>query len=78
MNTLDVLKFIKSENKLESKININNCEFNVSFKGCYYIYINDATIMDREMLNDSGIEVDDSEKVLAKNKDKDLYLISNY
>ena len=42
MNTLDVLKFIKSENKLESKININNCEFNVSFKGCYYIYINDV------------------------------------
>lgn len=42
MNTLDVLKFIKSENKLESKININNCEFNVSFKGCYYVYINDV------------------------------------
>lgn len=42
MNTLDVLKFIKSENKLESKININNCEFNVTFKGCYYIYINDV------------------------------------
>ena len=42
MNTLDVLKFIKSENKLESKININNCEFNVSFKDCYYIYINDV------------------------------------
>ncbi|MCI6931977.1 MAG: hypothetical protein MR765_02375 [Tenericutes bacterium] len=42
MNTLDVLKFIKSENKLESKININNCEFNVSFKGCYHIYINDV------------------------------------
>lgn len=42
MNTLDVLKFIKSENKLESKININNCEFNVTFKGCYHIYINDV------------------------------------
>ena len=28
--------------KLESKININNCEFNVTFKGCYYIYINDV------------------------------------
>ncbi len=42
MNTLDVLKFIKSENKLESKININNCEFNITFKGCYYIYINDV------------------------------------
>ena len=41
MNTLDVLKFIKSENKLESKININDHEFNVVFKGCYYIYIND-------------------------------------
>ena len=27
MNTLDVLKFIKSENKLEAKININDHEF---------------------------------------------------
>ena len=42
MNTLDVLKFIKSENKLEAKININDHEFNVEFKGCYYIYINDV------------------------------------
>ena len=42
MNTLDILKFIKSENKLENKININDHEFNITFKGCYYIYINDV------------------------------------
>ena len=42
MNTLDILKFIKSENKLENKININDHEFNIIFKGCYYIYINDV------------------------------------
>ena len=42
------------------------------------LYINDTTIMDREMLNDNGIEVDDSEKVLSKNEDKDLYLVSSY
>lgn len=42
------------------------------------IYINDTTIMDKEMLDDNGIEVDDSEKVLAKDEDKDLYLVSTY
>ena len=42
------------------------------------LYINDTTIMDREMLDDNDIEVDDNEKVLAKNEDKDLYLVSNY
>lgn len=42
------------------------------------LYINDTSIMDKGMLDDNGIEVDDSEKVLAKNEDKDLYLVSNY
>lgn len=42
------------------------------------LYINDTTIMDKEMLDDNGIEVDDSDKVLAKNEDKDLYLVSSY
>lgn len=42
------------------------------------LYINDTTIMDRKMLDDNDIEVDDSEKVLAKNEDKDLYLVGNY
>ena len=42
------------------------------------LYINDTTIMDKEMLNDNDIEVDDNEKVLAKNEDKDLYLVSSY
>lgn len=42
------------------------------------LYINDTTIMDKEMLDDNDIEVNDSEKVLAKNEDKDLYLVSTY
>ncbi len=42
------------------------------------LYINDTTIMDKEMLDDNSIEVDYSNKVLAKNEDKDLYLVSNY
>lgn len=42
------------------------------------LYINDTTIMNREMLDYNDIEVDDSDKVLAKNEDKDLYLVSNY
>ena len=42
------------------------------------LYINDTTIMDSKMLDDNDIEADDSEKVLAKNEDKDLYLVSNY
>ena len=42
------------------------------------LYINDTTIMDRKMLDNNNIEVDDSEMVLAKNEDKDLYLVSSY
>ena len=42
------------------------------------LYINDTTIMDRKMLDDNGIEVDDDDKVLAKNEDDDLYLVSSY
>lgn len=41
------------------------------------LYINDTTIMDKEMLDDNDIEVDDSDKVLAMNEDKDLYLVSS-
>nr|DAP28678.1 MAG TPA: hypothetical protein [Caudoviricetes sp.] len=42
------------------------------------LYINDTTIMSKEMLDNEDIEVDDSEKVWAKNEDKDLYLVSTY
>ena len=42
------------------------------------LYINDTTIMNKRMLDDNDIEVDDCEKVLAKNEDKDLYLVSTY
>lgn len=42
------------------------------------LYINDTIIMDKGMLDDNDIEIYDSEKVLAKNEDKDLYLVSAY
>ena len=42
------------------------------------LYINDTTIMSRGMLDYNDIKVDDNEKVLAKNEDKDLYLVSSY
>lgn len=42
------------------------------------LYINDTTIMNKKMLDDNDIEVDDHEKVLAKNEDKDVYLVSSY
>ena len=42
------------------------------------LYINDTTIMDKEMLDDNDIEINDNDKVLAKNEDKNLYLVSSY
>ena len=42
------------------------------------LYINDTIIMDKGMLDDNDIEIYDSEKVLAKNEDKDLYLVNAY
>lgn len=42
------------------------------------LYINDTTIMDKKMLDDNDIEVDDSDKVLARNEVQDLYLVSSY
>ena len=42
------------------------------------LYINDTTIMDKKELLENYIDEYDCEKVLAKNEDKDLYLVSNY
>ena len=42
------------------------------------LYINDTSIMDEKELLENYIDIYDSEKVLAKNEDKDLYLVSNY
>ena len=42
------------------------------------LYINNTTTMNKKMLDDNDIDIDDSEKVLAKNEDKDLYLVRNY
>ena len=42
------------------------------------LYFNDTVIMDKEQLDYNGIEVYDREKILAKNENKDLYLVGSY
>lgn len=42
------------------------------------LYINDTTTMDKKELDNNNIDIDDRDKVLAKNEDKDLYLVSSY
>ena len=42
------------------------------------LYINNTSIMDEKELSENYIDIYDSEKVLAKKEDKDLYLVSNY
>ena len=42
------------------------------------LYINDTQIMDKEDLKNNDIDVNNSEKVLAKDIDNDLYLVSSY
>ena len=42
------------------------------------LYVNETSIMDEKELLENYINIYDSEKVLAKNEDKDLYLVSNY
>ena len=42
------------------------------------LYINDTSIMDKQELLENYIDIHDEDKVLAKNEDKDLYLVSNY
>lgn len=42
------------------------------------LYINDTSIMDKKELLENNTDVDDEDKVLAKNEKKDLYLVSNY
>lgn len=42
------------------------------------LYINDTTIMDNKELLENYIDVYDCDKVLAKDEDNDLYLVSSY
>lgn len=42
------------------------------------LYINDTLIMDKEDLKNNDIDIDNSEKVLARDTDNDLYLVSAY
>ena len=42
------------------------------------LYINDTQIMDKKDLKNNDIDINDSEKVLAKDIENDLYLVSSY
>ena len=42
------------------------------------LYINDTFVMNKEYLEDNNIDIKDTDKVLAKDENNDLYLISNY
>lgn len=42
------------------------------------LYVNDTQIMDKEDLKNNDIDIDDSEKVLVRDIDNDLYLVSAY
>ena len=42
------------------------------------LYVNDTQIMDGEEIKSNGIDINDSEKVLVKDIDNDLYLVSSY
>lgn len=63
---------------------------NLIFGGCFEgqtldisvfidnLYVNDTTTMDKEELEKNNIDIDDYDKILAKNEDNDLYLVSSY
>ena len=42
------------------------------------LYVNDTLIMDKEDLKNNDIDVNDSGKVLVRDIDNDLYLVSSY
>ena len=42
------------------------------------LYINETQIMDKDELKSDGIDINNSEKVLARDIDNDLYLVSSY
>ena len=42
------------------------------------LFANDTTIMDKEELENNNIDIDDYDKVLAKNDDETLFLVSSY
>ena len=42
------------------------------------LYVNDTQIMNKEDLKNDDIDINDPEKVLAKDIDNDLYLVTTY
>ena len=42
------------------------------------LYVNDTQIMDKEDLKNNDIDVNDSERVWARDIDNNLYLVSSY
>ena len=42
------------------------------------LYVNDTTTMDKKELDSNNIDIDDWDKILVKNEEVDLYLVSSY
>ena len=42
------------------------------------LYVYDTNIMDKEELDRNNIDIDNYDKILAKNEDNNLYLVSSY
>ena len=42
------------------------------------LYLNDTQIMDKKDLENNDVDINNSEKVLARDVDNDLYLVTSY
>lgn len=42
------------------------------------LYINDTSVMDKEELLENHIDIDNEDRVLAKDESQDLYLVSSF
>ena len=42
------------------------------------LYVNDTLIMDKKDLENNDVDINNSEKVLARDVDNDLYLVTSY
>ena len=42
------------------------------------LYINDTTVLDKKTLEENGIDIEDSDRVLAKDENENLYLVSTF
>ena len=42
------------------------------------VQINDTTVLDKKTLEENGIDIEDSDRVLAKDENENLYLVSTF